>query len=62
MLCSLCGFAEDTGEAQSYVLYDGEAAPLGGVNHANVLEDLRRQQPVDVVQLLHVRAVVVGHC
>nr|CAB3495930.1 unnamed protein product [Digitaria exilis] len=56
----LWGATEDTGEVRGEVI----DVLFGGVDDANVTENLPWQQPVDVVELvMHVRAVaVVGHC
>lgn len=59
------GGAKDGGETRGELLDDdGCKALIVGIGNANVFEDLRWQQPVDVVEVLYVvlAAVVVGHC
>lgn len=55
----LWGATEDTGEVGGEVL----DVLRSGVDDANVTENLSRQQPVDVVEvIMHAREVAVGHC
>ena len=56
--CVSCA-TEDGGEASGELLDDSQMLQLAGFHNADVLEDLRWQQPVDIVV---VRYVAASHC